>query len=391
MKKTVKGLRLTPGLVLALVLALILALGALPALASAARGIPEPNDDFWVLDDGGVLSDATLGEIFYNGQRLFDAAQTDLVVVVVSTTGNYDIDDYCNTLYNQWEIKASGVLVVLAIGDDKYFTLPGDEMSLKLDSATIKSLQDTYLEPQFAKKNYDAAVKAYYEQLYAKVCSLLGVNLDVKDGIADYEAYIREAEEEAGSSEDPVQRVDVNAPAGSAGTSAGQNHTGRNDSEGSSMGGVIFVVVVLIVILIAASSRSRRRRTYRNTYYGTTPPPPPPPRSNNSFATGFLLGNLMNRNNRRPPAGGGYGGTPPSGGYTSRPSSGGLFGGGSSSRSSGFGGASRSSSFGGSSRSFSSSSRSSSSRSTRSFGGASRSGGGRSGSRGGGAGRSARR
>ena len=230
MKITAKGLRLTPGLVLALVLALILALGALPASASTSNQIPEPNDDFWVLDDGGVLSDATLGEIFFNGQRLFDAAQTDLVVVVVSTTGDYDIDDYCNALYNQWGIKASGVLVVLAIGDDDYFTLPGDEMSLKLDRATIKSLQDTYLEPGFAKKDYDAAVRTYYEQLYAKVCSLVGVNLDVKDGIADYEAYIR--------------RIEADSPKGQDSTPDQQSKPDQSDSEESGLVGVIIAVLL---------------------------------------------------------------------------------------------------------------------------------------------------
>ncbi|MBQ8972002.1 MAG: TPM domain-containing protein [Clostridia bacterium] len=159
-------------------------------MAFAESAVPAPTDDFWFLDEANVLSDATEGEIFFSNQRMADVSASEIVVVAVNSTGNYTIDDYANNLYNQWEINVEGVLMLLAIQDDDYYVLPGAVLGQSLHSSEIQELLNTYLEPDFAAKNYDSGVKKAFEALYARVAELNHLSVKVQDGINDYEAFI---------------------------------------------------------------------------------------------------------------------------------------------------------------------------------------------------------
>lgn len=352
-------------------LASVMCLLAFGMLLSASAEVVKPNDDFWYLDESGVLSEATEGEIFFANQRLYDACGAEIVVAAIDTTGSMAIDEYAYTLFNEWEIGGSsyrGLLLLMAIEDDNYYVMPGTAMSAYFDSATVSEMMDKYLEPDFARKDYDRGAKVFFEAAYEKVVDDFNLNLSIKDAVADYTAFVKE---------NSVQ---------GAHTQVQQNgHWREPVRRGSSSGAIVLIVVLLILVFITT------RRFRRNPRVHAAPPPRVHMRSRSnhfsSAAAGYMLGRMMSSARRRhpgPPSG--PGGRPPMGGFGGGSSVNRVFGGNSfrsgsshGSFGSGFGGASRSgtgrSSFGGG------------------FGGASRSGGASRGpsTRGGGAGRFSRK
>lgn len=246
---------------------------------SAFAQVVQPNEDFWYLDQANVLSQELLGEIFFANQRLYDASGAEIVVVTIDSTQEMAIDDYAYTLFNDWEIGGSmylGMLLLMAIEDDNYYAMPGTMMGSYIDSASISSMLETYLEPNFTKGDYDAAVRSFFEAMYAEVVDCLNLQLSIEDAKADYAAFEQEE-----STHTTVQ-IDQD-----------MHQTYHSDADVTI--GVIFIMLIALIVLMRSVRRARR----------TPAPPPPfhgpahPPRR--TFIPGrFVVGRMMHPS-RRPP------------------------------------------------------------------------------------------
>ncbi|MBE5773800.1 MAG: TPM domain-containing protein [Clostridiales bacterium] len=347
--------------------------------APAFAKVVSPGDDFYYLDEADVLSEETEGGIFFSNQMLEEACGAQIVVVAIETTGNQAIDDYAYELINDWDIgdskEQNGFLLLMAIDDEDYYAIAGTGLDLKFSSGTIGNYLDKYLEPDFAKGDYDAGVQTFFEAVLKRVSDTYNAGVTWEHGITAYEAFVR------GNAVESVRESTVSVRDESA-------RSGGNS-------GLVLIVIGLIILLVIVSRKNKKRArssNYRytgNPGFNATPPFTGTTRNRNSFILPFILGRMSNRprNNHVPPFNppprndshfggfGGHGGFGTNSSFSNRSSGG--FG---SSRSSGFG-SGRSSGFG--------SSRSGGFGGGRSggFGGA-RGGGG--GSRGGGAGRGRR-
>lgn len=242
---------------LCLALVALLSTSALAA-GYVAPGKLKPSEDIYCLDNAGVLSDDTKGEIVFSNDLLDKACGAQIVVVTLETTGSDAIDDYTTELFNKWGVgdakKGNGFLLLLAIGDDDYYALCGDGLQPKLTSGTLKDYFDRYLETDFAAGRYDAGVKKFFEAIFARVADTYNADVTVEQGIAAYEAS------ETGSL------------AGSAQFGGGALDRGSGvdyDEGGRSMFMGLLVIIGLIVLL---SVVSRRRRVRRGVF--VSPPPP---------------------------------------------------------------------------------------------------------------------
>jgi len=355
----------------------------------AFADVPQPTDDFYVLDEADVLDIDTEGMIVFSNDLLFEDCGAQIVVVVVDTVGGDDIVDYSYELINDWKVgneDGESFLLLLAIEDEDYCLMPGYGLDSVFTGGVLNRIMDDYLEPDFAAGNYDAAVDKTFRRVFEIVADECGSNATVADGIKLYEDYM--ASDDAGSS---------GSFAGNIGSGFGyEDPDDRHYEEERSGGGfgrlLVIIIVIVVIVLIVRSAVKRSpgpsgghaapRTSRRNVvnifpffHMPRTPAPPPPqpprhphggqpPRAPRSGGSGF----------------GGFGGTGSSGNKSGGSSAlNSLFGGNRSGGSrSGFG--TRSS---GSSRSGFGGSRSGGGRSG--FGGG-RSGGG-GGSRGGGASR----
>lgn len=330
--KVKRGLALAAALCMALLL-------PLTALAS----VPDRPENQYVLDEADVLSDKTEREIISENQKLFEKTGAEIVVVAVDFLGGEEIDDYAYELFDNWGIGSSernnGLLLVLAVGEEDYYVLPGYGIEETFSGGELQSMLDAYLEPDFAAGNYDAGVQKFFGEALDRMNSLeydddYG-NTDGYDGNYNYE---ENGEYESYSVPTFFQRVI------------------------RTLVRIVFAIIVIAVIVILIVSLS-----------GGSRGGPGGPGGGGGFWRGMFWGSMLGRRRRGgwysppPPPPGGFGPGPGPG--PRPPRGGGGFGG-----LGGFSGGGRSGGFGGSRGGFS---------------GGGRSGGfhGGGGSRGGGAGR----
>jgi len=226
--------------ILAAALAFMLLL-AVPALASSLK----PTDDFYVNDAANVLSDATEGHIILNNDALYEACGAQLVFVTVNTTGSTKLENYAYKLANDWKIggtNSNGFLLVMAIDDDDYWYEIGKGLDQYLNAGDVGELVDKYLEPYFAKQDYDTGAKQFFDALFKATARALGANVSV-DSTA-YDAYIREHSSSTTTT-----------------TNTNRTPAPRGGDEGSGswvLGLIVLIAIVVIIVLIARSARRRR-------------------------------------------------------------------------------------------------------------------------------------
>ena len=251
---------------IALLLALLLI--AAPALAA----VPNPDSDFYVLDKANVLSSSTEDYIIANNDQLYESCGAQIVFVTVDDTDGDAIDDYCNELFDKWNIGSSkennGFLVLMAIDDDNYYALPGVGIEKRMSSGTIKMLLDDYLEPDFADRDYDAGARKLFDALFTEICDMYAVYLTPITGTAASNAA------NTGSSNEPPREMPVDS-----------HEVHSNSGSGFPTGLVIAIIVIIVVLMISRSSSKKRKRSSGGSTV-VIPVPTAPKRKTIIFPTG---------------------------------------------------------------------------------------------------------
>lgn len=265
------------------------------------QGKPVSRDDsLYLTDKAGVVSGAAETAFVQMQQN----ANHRLSVAIVKSTGKLSTADYCETLWDNWGLGTSDMLLLMVTGkQDYYFGYDTASSFSSLLDNQFDVLMERYLEPDFAAGNYEQAILTFSDGLQQ---TLSGANSNNSSFYPD-EYY--------------------------------GGYWNNDSSFGFVSPFAVFIVIAFVVIFIAViAAGSVGKRRPRTTVY--RPAAPPPPRTTIRMNTRPAA---PPRTAARPPRTTIRTSSRPSG---SRPSS---FGGG---RSSGFGGSGRSSGgFGGGGRS----------------------------------------
>ena len=165
---------------------LCVALCLVLALAGVAQAdIAKPNDDFYYYDDAGVMTEATRAMIYYNNVELQKACGAQIVVAAARTLGGMTCESYAHQILNDWNVGDSdehnGMVLLLAIEEDDYYIAFGTGLATHLDAGTVKTLLDEYLEPDFARKDYDAGIRKIFEAVFTRVSSAYRAGVTFRD------------------------------------------------------------------------------------------------------------------------------------------------------------------------------------------------------------------
>lgn len=243
-------------------------------LPVCAAALPDPSAQFYVYDDAGVLDSAAETKIVSENHALFALSGAEIVVVCVDTTGSMDIADYAYELFNKWGIGSSernnGVLILLSIDEDDYWVLQGEGLEETLTSGMLKLMNNDYLEPHFAEKQYEDGVLALFDAIVAHFETLYSIDIDSWDG-APGEFTPREGDD-------------------------GESPTSERRS--SAFMSTVMIAIVILLVIIILNNRGGGGGGGRR-YYGPSVHIPlvvRPPRG------GFFPGGS------RPPRGGSFGG-----------------------------------------------------------------------------------
>ena len=133
----------------------------------SAGGIFETPEVISANDFAGVMQPSTVEYIKSRNDVMMNQCKSKIIFAVVPTTGAESIDSYANRLYKAWSVAyigdSSSVFVLLATEDMQYWTVVGSHIQSALTQDIVNSLLLTYMEPDFAKKDYDAAIRKTYD------------------------------------------------------------------------------------------------------------------------------------------------------------------------------------------------------------------------------------
>ncbi len=213
--------------------------------------VPEHTEAFYVNDFAGVLDKSSEEEIIKKNAGLYSATGAQIVVVTTEFTNGKSIEDYCYDVFNAWEIgdkdKQNGLLLVLSIGGDDYYAMPGYGLENLLSADRIGDILYDYLEDDFADKNYDAGVRYVFNAFYDEISSLYSADNSSGQGANVILP---------GGNGDSYSSVDSN-----------RYYSGSSYNVVSS-GGIfssmftIFVIVVIIIVISSVFGAGRERRYY---------------------------------------------------------------------------------------------------------------------------------
>jgi len=168
--------------ILATVVACLMVLGA---VFIGLQGKPVNRDDsLYLTDKAGVLSDS--GELQF--VQLQKSLSPRLSVAIVNSTGKMSTAQYCETLWNNWRLGTSDMLLLMVTGqEDYYFGYDYSSVFADVLDANFDLLMERYLEPDFAARDYESAIFSFSDGIQAL---LTGAYFD--NGTLNDDAYYGE-------------------------------------------------------------------------------------------------------------------------------------------------------------------------------------------------------
>lgn len=135
----------------------------------AKKDIFDTPESIGVNDFSSVVSEETEKYIKSGNDILMEKAESKIIFVTVPTTDGQDIDVYAENLYNAWGIEnigdSSSTFILMSTDDMDYWAIVGSHLKSALDEVTLTNYMINNMEPDFAKKDFDTAVKKTFDAI----------------------------------------------------------------------------------------------------------------------------------------------------------------------------------------------------------------------------------
>jgi uncharacterized protein len=151
------------------------------ASAQIEKAIPEaPNPPKLVVDLTGTLTADQQQALERKLVAYDDSTSNQIAVVIIATTGDYDISDFAFALGRKWGVgnkeKDNGVVLLIAKNDRKVFIAPGYGLEGAIPDITAKRIVSDIIVPNFKGNDFyrgidegtDALIKAAQGEFVAE-------------------------------------------------------------------------------------------------------------------------------------------------------------------------------------------------------------------------------
>lgn len=198
-------------------------------------------------DAAAVLSKDTLDDLAQLAKELSEEDTLDLYVATVDFLDGESLSAYGKGLREHWKLDSKDLLLLMAVGEDKFGFFPGDKVSRELPSTVLEKLLSTHFSAPFLRQEYDSAVSALMPALVTEINKAynehisIGGLFGVQESFSMPDWFTRE-----------ILTIDEPEP------DLRQRVTHEDEDTGLSLGKVILTVFLLMVIF---GNRGRRRRS----------------------------------------------------------------------------------------------------------------------------------
>jgi len=143
------------------------------SFAQLEKAVPEPpNPPRLVVDQTGTLTPDQVATLESKLVAYDDSTSNQIAVVIIPTTGDYDIAEFAFALGRKWGVgnreKNNGVVLLIAKNDRKVFVAPGYGLEGAIPDITANEIVDNIIVPNFRGNDFyrgidegtDALIKA---------------------------------------------------------------------------------------------------------------------------------------------------------------------------------------------------------------------------------------
>lgn len=212
-------------------------------------------------DAAAVLSRATLEDLAAYDEELSDEADINLVVATVDFLDGVTLDQYAAGLREKWDLDDDTLLLLMAVGEDKFGTYGGEDVNEHLSASVQKKLLSAYLEGPFLRQDYDGALQSYIPALTEEINKAFDADVSVK-GLFGTNASSGNTTSQEWAEEwadEWVQRLNGSRTEHEEASSVRSRVTEEDESTGFSLGKVILTIFLLMAIFGDKGKRGSRR------------------------------------------------------------------------------------------------------------------------------------
>lgn len=169
-----------------IVFSLILIFNPFSNLVEAIKTLPESSFDFYVYDELYSLDNNTKDHIINVNKEIYKKTGSQLVVAVVNSLNNLDINTYASALFEKWEIgsrgKDNGILILMAPNDREMWIEVGYGLEGVLPDSRVKRIINESMLPYFDEDDYDIGLRLGFDEIIGYIEKEYEINIDGKEG-----------------------------------------------------------------------------------------------------------------------------------------------------------------------------------------------------------------
>jgi len=198
-----------------------------------------------ITDAAAVLGQSTMKDLAAFIDEVDDETSMEFYVATVDFLDGETMENYAEGLRNAWRLDDDDLLLLLAVGEDKFGTFGGEDVNERLSPQVQEKLLSTHLAAPFLQQNYDEAIARYIPALTTEINKAYDENIKLNGLFGQQEqTAIDWAEEWSQRWADANVKVNTNVK-----VHTGLERVTQEDKEtGFSLGKVILTVFLLTVI-----------------------------------------------------------------------------------------------------------------------------------------------
>lgn len=189
-------------------------------------------------------------------------------MVTVDFLDGETLSSYGEGLFAQWKLDDDSLMLLLAVGEDKFATFSGKDVTRRLSRQVQDKLLSTSLEGPFLRQAYDEAIASFIPALTQEINKAFDADVSVGGLFGQAGSESLSVEEWA---DEWARRWDAAHDEEPAPDSVGDRVTREDKSTGFSLGKVLLTVFLLMVIFGNFSDRRGRHGRHRGCGCGCAP------------------------------------------------------------------------------------------------------------------------
>lgn len=142
--------------------------------------IVKPTDNYYINDYANILREEMQKYILKRSIALDNASKIQVVVVTIKSTEGISIEEYANTLYNNFGIgkDSKGALILLCPHERTIRIEIGDGLGEILPDGKVGRILDDYVIPTLKKDDWNQGIKNAYDAIYQTIVEEYNLQID---------------------------------------------------------------------------------------------------------------------------------------------------------------------------------------------------------------------